>query len=91
VIALVIGLGYALLYPTSLEKTMNGKTYYVDCGSVVSKKIETFECEDQRKYETLDGLILGVIYFPISFAAFYFINRRRVPRNDWYWRPYKRS
>jgi hypothetical protein len=91
VIALVIGFGYASLKPTSIEKTTSGKTYSVDCGSFFSKKIETAECEDQRKDEMLDGLVLGVIYFSISFAAFYFINRRRAPRNDWHWRPYKRS
>jgi hypothetical protein len=101
-IALVIGFGFAFLAPASYDATIGGKSYSVSCGSVVAKKIESIapttswtsisqECAQQRKYKTLDGAMLAVLYFLISFATFYFINRRRVPRNDWYWRPYKRS
>ncbi len=91
VIALVIGFGYALLYPTSIERSTGVYSYSVDCGPFLAQEIQSAECHDQRMFEFFNGLVLGVIYFLISFAVFYFINRRRVPRSNWIWRPYKRS
>jgi hypothetical protein len=101
VIALVIGFGYALFVPARYEATIAGKYYSVNCGSVMAQKIEGVApttarksisevCAEQRMFTALDGAMLAVLYFLISFAVFYFINRRRVPRSDWLWWPYKR-